>query len=115
MVTRSMPFFLITFNLSDLQYFFRLLVAGIASLATEYTTLAFWYATATMNLVVVAKFFYETCTNIFDYLLIAGLTHGGLFSLVSIFFGMVETNSWGMLHLHCLVWLKGMSNLVIFC
>lgn len=87
-----MPFRLITFNLSDLQCSISLLVASIASLATECTTLAFRHATTTINSVAVARFFYETCTSIFDYLFIAGLTHGGFFSPVSIFSEMMETN-----------------------
>ncbi len=63
-----------------------------------------------MNPVTVATFFHETCRGIFDYLLRAGSSDGGLFGPVSTYFGTVETNGRGMLHLHCLVWLKGMSS-----
>ncbi len=43
----------------------------------------------------------------------AGQTKGGLLGPISNYFGTVETNGCGMLHLHCLVWLKGVSHLAI--
>lgn len=82
MVIRSMPPLLIIFNLLYLQYSIRLLVTSIVNLATKYTTLAFWHATAIRNSVTVAKFFYETYTSRFDYLFIARLTYSGLFSFI---------------------------------
>lgn len=63
-----------------------------------------------MNLVAVATFFYETCRGIFNHLLRAESSNGGLFGPVPAYFGTVETNGRGMLHLHYLVWLKGMSS-----
>ncbi len=41
----------------------------------------------------------------------AGQTERGLLGPISNYFGTVETNDRGMLHLHCLVWLKGVSHL----
>ena len=36
---------------------------------------------------------------------------GGLFGLVSTYFGTGEINGWGILYLHCLVWLQGAHNI----
>ena len=58
---------------------------------------------AMMNLMVVAQFFEATCTGIFKCLFAAGSIKGGLLGLVSTYFGIVNTNSRRMLHLHCLV------------
>lgn len=60
---------------------------------------------ATINSIAVACFFKTTCCNIFKHLLAAGFKDEGFLSLVSTYFGTVETNSQGMLHLHCLIWL----------
>ncbi len=67
-----------------------------------------------MNPVNIAAFFNETCTAIFDYHLVVGSIEGGLFGLVSTYFKIVETNRRGIFHLHCLVWLIGMTNLSNF-
>lgn len=65
-----------------------------------------------MNLVAVAQFFEAVCTGIFKHLLVAGSIKDGLLGPVSTYFGTVETNGRGMLHLHCLVWLRGAFYLV---
>ncbi len=43
----------------------------------------------------------------------AGQTKGGLLGSISNYFSTVETNVYGMLHLHCLMWLKGVLHLAI--
>ncbi len=58
-----------------------------------------------------AHFFETTCRGIFEYLLATGFKNGGLFDLISTYFGIVETNSQGILHLHCLVWLQSAYNI----
>lgn len=58
-----------------------------------------------------AQFFEATCSAIFNNLLHANSLDGGLFGPISIYFGTVETNGRGMLHLHCLVRLKGAFHL----
>lgn len=63
-----------------------------------------------MNPVAVVTFFHKICRGIFNHLLRAGSSDGGLFGPISTYFGMVETNGRGILHLHCLVWFKGMSS-----
>lgn len=103
MVTKGMPPFWITVNPSDLRCPIVLWLAGVAVSFSESTTSAFRYATATMNPVAVATFFHETCRGIFNQLLKAGSSEGGLFGPVSTYFGTVETNGRGMLHLNCLV------------
>ncbi len=110
MVTKGMPPFWATFNPSDLRCPIVLWLASVDVGCSESTTLAFCYATTTINPVAVATFFHETCRGIFDYLLRARSSNGGLFGPVSTYFGTVETNGRGILHLHCLVWLKGMPS-----
>ena len=60
-----------------------------------------------MNSVAVAQFFHQICTGVFGALLAAGINQAGIFGQVSNYFGIMETNGRGMLHLHCLVWLAG--------
>ncbi len=115
MVTRGMPLFWAIFNPSDLRSPIILLLAGVAIGCSESTTLAFRHTTATMNPVVVATFFHETCRGIFNHLLRVGSSEGGLFGPNSVYFGTVETNGRGMLHLHYLIWLKGMSSFSDLC
>ena len=55
----------------------------------------------------VAQFFHQICTGVFNVLLAAGTNQPGIFGQVSNYFGVVETNGRGMLHLHSLVWLAG--------
>lgn len=61
--------------------------------------------------IAVAQFFEATCSAIFNNLLHANSLDGGLFGPISTYFGTLETNGRGMLHLHCLVWLKGAFHL----
>ena len=63
--------------------------------------------TANMNPVAVAQFFHQICTGIFNALLGAGSDRPGILSQISNYFGMVEMNGRGMLHLHSLIWLLG--------
>lgn len=71
-------------------------------------------AMATINPIAIATFFNKTYTTIIDHLLAAGSIKDRLFDPVSTYFGIVETNERGMLHLYCLVWLTGMTNLSNF-
>ncbi len=43
-----------------------------------------------------------------------GQTEKGLLESILNYFGTVETNGRGMLHLHCLMWLKNVLYLTIF-
>ncbi len=103
MVMRGMPPFWTIFNPLDLRCPIILWLAYVAVGCSESTTLASRHVTATMNPVAVATFFHETCRGIFNYLLRAGSSDGGLFGPVLAYFGTVETNGQGILHLHCLV------------
>ena len=62
---------------------------------------------ATINPVAIAKFFHIICRGLLMSLLAAGELERGLLGLISNYFATVETNMHGMLHLHCLVWLRG--------
>ena len=68
---------------------------------------AFRRKTANMNLAAIAIFFDKLCTAILKGLVCPGEGQIGIFGEVSTYFGAVETNGRGMLHLHCLVWLAG--------
>ena len=77
-------------------------------------TSAFCYVTATINSIIVITFLYEICKGIFNHLLRAGSNKEDLFGPVLTYFGTVETNSRGMLHLYYLVLLKRMFGFVDF-
>ena len=113
MISDGMLVLWITLNPSDLQCFLVLILAGVQceDSRNSNTADAFARATATMNPIVVAQFFETICTGIFEHLLAAGSKDGGLLGPVSTYFGTVETNGRGMLHLHCLVWLRGAFHL----
>ncbi len=115
MVIRDMPPFWATFNPSDLRSPIVLSLAGVAIGCSESITSAFCHATATMNPVPVATFFHEICRGIFNHLLRVRSSVGGFFGPVSAYFGPVETNSRGMLHLYCLVLLKEISSFSDLC
>ena len=59
-----------------------------------------------MNPVVVANFFHIICKGLFISLLAAGEVEGRLLETISNHIATVKTNRHGILHLHCLVWLK---------
>lgn len=60
-----------------------------------------------MNLIVVAQFFETICISNFEHFLAVGSNDGGLVGSVSTYFGMIETNGWGMFYLYYLDWLCG--------
>lgn len=64
-----------------------------------------------MNPIAIAKFFNIICDAIFMSLCGASQMAGGFFGLILNYFATVKTNSHGMLHLYCLMWLKGVSHL----
>ncbi len=93
MVIRGMLLFWATFNPSDLRSLIVLSLADVAVGCSESTTSAFRHATATINPITVANFFYETYRGIFNHLLRVKSSKGGLFRPISAYFGTVETNS----------------------
>ena len=68
---------------------------------------AFRRKTANMNPAAIAVFFDKVCTGILEALICPGEGEIGIFGDVSTYFGAVETNGRGMLHLHCLIWVAG--------
>lgn len=111
MITNGMPVFWIKINPADLRCPLVIRLAGVELNLDRETQSAFAQTTATMNLVAVAKFFYIICEALFVSLLAAGEVEGELLRPISNYFATVETNGHRMLHLHCLVWLKGASHL----
>ena len=78
-------------------------------------TTAIYYAVATSNSVVVAQFFYCTCKAILNKLLAIDSENIGIFDDVSNYFGVVETNGYGMLYLHTLVWVHENLEFMTLC
>jgi hypothetical protein len=108
-VCLGMPAFWLTINPADLKNPLVLILAGVDLSCNDLTAEAqrIRHITATMNPVAVAQFFHKICTGVFDVLLAAGTNRSGILGQVSNYFGVVETNGRGMLHLHSLIWLAG--------
>ena len=108
MLSNRMPVLWITINPFDLRSTLVLILAGMRyeDNGVNNSVEVFARMTATMNPVAVTRFFEAICRSIFEYLLAAGYKDGGFFGPVSTYFGTVETNGRGMLHLYCLVWLR---------
>jgi len=104
-----MPAYWMTINPSDLKNPLVLILAGINLSSDDLSTEAqrIRQITANMNPVAIAQFFHQVCTGVFDALLGTGTGRIGILGQVSNYFGVVETNGRGMLHLHCLIWLAG--------
>lgn len=71
----------------------------------------FAYKIATMNLVPIAKFFDITYKTVLLSLFVSEYCDSGLLEPISTYFGTVETNSCGILHLYYLFWLKEVLHL----
>ena len=69
----------------------------------ERANTAFCRKTANMNPATIAVFFHKICTSILEALVSPGEGEIGIFNEVSTYFGVVETNSCDMLHLHYLI------------
>ncbi len=110
-VTNGMPVFWITINLVDLQCPLVIRFAGVELELLCKIQSVFRRKTATINPVGVTKFFHIICEAIFMSLFGAGQTKRRLLRSISNYFGIIEINSYGMLHLYYLVWLKGVSYL----
>ena len=94
-VSDKMPIFWFTLNPSDFQSLLVLTFASVQldSGITDAIAKCLQELTAVINLVAVAQFFNTTYQGIFNHLLQAGFSSGGLFGPVSIYFETVETNS----------------------
>jgi Helitron helicase-like domain at N-terminus len=101
--------FWLTINPSDLRDPLVLKLAGVTipQDGLKKTNVAFRRKTATMNPAAIATFFNTVCTGIFEALISPDEGETGILGEVSTYFGAVETNGRGMLHLHCLIWLAG--------
>jgi Helitron helicase-like domain at N-terminus len=101
--------FWLTINPSDLRDPLVIKLAGVTipEEGLQKANAAFRRKTANMNPAAIAIFFDRLCTAILKGLVCPGEGQIGIFGEVSTYFGAVETNGRGMLHLHCLVWLAG--------
>jgi hypothetical protein len=109
LVREGMPAFWLTINPSDLQNPLVLVLAGVqcSSDLSANVLSAIQYVTATSDPVAVARFFHYTCKAVLDGLLGGKTADIGVLGDVSNYFGVVESNGRGMLHLHALVWARG--------
>jgi hypothetical protein len=108
-VSEGMPGIWFTINPADLRNPLVLSLAGIVLSTKDLSPEAqrIRQTTATMNPIAIAQFFHQICTGIFNALLNASSNQAGILGQISNYFGMVETNGRGMLHLHGLIWLLG--------
>jgi hypothetical protein len=108
-VSDAMPGFWLTINPADLKNPLVLMLAGIDLSSDDLSAEArrIRQTTANMNPVAVAQFFHQIRTGVFDALPGTGTDRIGILGQVSNYFGVVETNGRGMLHLHSLIWLVG--------
>ena len=93
---------------------FFLVLADIWFEDNKETTSAnkFWPAKTIINCIAIVQFLEAVYIDIFKYLFIVGPAKGDLLGPVSIYFGIVEINNWGILHLNCWIWLQGVYYLV---
>jgi hypothetical protein len=101
-----MPAFWLTINPSDLQNPLILMLTG-APYSTNIATSAVRKIIATSDPMAVAQFFHTTCKAILDGLLDSKPGETRILSDISNYFGVIESNGRGMLHLHALVWAQG--------
>ena len=111
MVANGMPVLWITINPADLRCPLVIRLAGVKHELSSKIQSTFHCKTATINPVAVAKFFNIICNVVFILLFAAGQIERGLLGPISNYFATIKTNGRGMLHLHYLVWLKGVSYL----
>jgi hypothetical protein len=108
LVREGMPAFWLTVNPSDLQNPLVLTLARVPlNDSMPASTSDFRRNIATSDPVAVARFFHCTCRAILDGLIGTKPAHHGIFGEVSNYFGVVESNGRGMLHLHAMIWVRG--------
>ena len=109
LVEYGLPAFWLTINPSDLRDPLVVKLAGVTipQDALRRANAAFRRKTANMNPAAIAVFFDKVCTGVLEALIKPAGGEIGILGEVSTYFGAVETNGRGMLHLHCLVWLAG--------
>ncbi|KUL82104.1 hypothetical protein ZTR_10073 [Talaromyces verruculosus] len=108
-VREGMPAFWMTINPSDLQNPLVLILAGTqnASGSLPTATAAVRQKLAISDPVAVARFFDLTCQALLDGLLGSKAEEIGILGDISNYYGVVESNGRGMLHLHALIWVHG--------
>jgi hypothetical protein len=101
--------FWLTLNPSDLRDPLVVKLAGVSLPKGSFqkAAAALQRTTANMNPATVAIFFHKICTSILEALIRPKDGDMGILGDVSTYFGVVESNGRGMLHLHGFVWLTG--------
>jgi hypothetical protein len=109
LIRNAMAAVWLTINPSDLRNPLVLHLAGISfkSDSMSAAAAAVRSIAITANPIAVAQFFHYVCDAFFKNLLQSDSGDLGILGDVSAHYGMVESNGRGMLHLHCLVWLRG--------
>ena len=103
------PAFWLTINPSDLRDPLVVKLAGVTLPTSNFqkAAAALRRKTANMNPAAVAVFFDKVCTAVLEALINPRDGDMGILGDVSTYFGVVESNGRGMLHLHGFVWLTG--------
>jgi Helitron helicase-like domain at N-terminus/PIF1-like helicase len=101
--------FWLTLNPSDMRDPLVIKLAGMTFSSDVFSksTAALRGKAAIMNPAAIAVFFDKVCTAILEGLIKPVDGEMGILGEVSTYFGVVETNGRGMLHLHALIWLAG--------
>lgn len=111
-VDNGIPIFWITINLVDLQCPLIICFVDVELELSNKIQTVFWYKTAIMNPITIAKLFYIIYDAIFIFLFGASQTKKEFLGLLSSYFNTVKTNGYEMLYLHYLIWLQGILHLV---
>lgn len=108
-----MPWIWLTINPSDLRDPLILKLAGenVSPSISASDMSRLRQKIALSNPVAVAQFFDRVCRGVLDGLLHTNTGNIGNLGDVSNYYGVVESNGRGMLHLHCFVWLRANINL----
>ena len=62
---------------------------------------------ATSNPITVAQFFYYVCKSVLHGFIASNMGEVSILGDVVNYYGVVETNGRGMLHIHVLIWVQG--------
>jgi hypothetical protein len=106
LIHEGMPAFWMTINLSNLQNPLVLTSAGAYYLSASFPTAtpAVHQKIVMLDLVTITRFFHSTCKAILDGLLWGKSGELSMLGDILNYFGVVESNGHGMLHLYTLIW-----------
>ena len=89
--------------------FRSILILKLADIKVSYDDLSseiqkIWQITTRMNFMIVAQFYHQICTNIFNAFLAVSTNQFSIFNQISNYFDMIKINKKNMLHFYFLIW-----------